>query len=269
MTTSVQENLQEDLAYTLLKKINESGSNLNNLSLSPEDLQGKQLTKKDIQDYLVYLNQKGFIHAEFSSEHYPDRDPNQVPGLENVKSVAITTEGRKLLQDIDSGEVKQSEKQSIPIAEKDRPFLEKVMIEGKLEDIFDARDLTEVVFRITRDLMTNEAMDRVGAELHKEALPTDNKALQMEISDLWQDTNPLVHFLSHARPSWQGPGIFQIDSDRFLFRVANEGSMPSGTNAEIVTRAVFAATKPELSQERIDEIASFLPGVIRQIWESA
>jgi uncharacterized protein (DUF2267 family) len=265
--TSVSENLQEDLAYTLLKKINESRSNLNDFSLVPLlDSEGKQLTNKDLQDYLVYLNQKGFIDAEFSSEHYPDRDPNQAPGLENVKSLTITTEGHRLLQDIEAGKTKR---QDIPIADKDRPFLEKVMIEGKLEDIFDARDLSEVVFRIMRDLMTTEASDRVGAELHKDAVITEDKALQAEIVDLWQDTNPLVSFLSHIRPAWQGPGIFQIDSDRFLFRVANEGGMPSGTNAEIVTKAVFAATKPELTSERIQEIAEFLPGVVRQIWELA
>jgi len=46
---------------------------------------------------------------------------------------------------------------SVPIATKDMPFLEKVMIKSGLEDIFDARDVTEVIYRAIRDLMTTEA----------------------------------------------------------------------------------------------------------------
>jgi len=52
------------------------------------------------------------------------------------------------------------------------------MIKSGLEDIFDARDVTEVIYRAIRDL-TTEAVERVADELHK-ALPWD-KALQMEI----------------------------------------------------------------------------------------
>ena len=157
-----------------------------------------------------------------------------------------------------------------PIATKDMPFLEKVMLRGELEDIFDARDVTEVVFRIMRDLMTTEAADRVAEELHEEALPTKDKALQNEIADLWKDTNPIVGFLSRVRPPWQGPGIFKIDSDRFLFRAANESGMPKSADRERVVEAVFAATKDELSAERIQEIASWMPeGRVKELWDQA
>ncbi|WP_337907107.1 DUF2267 domain-containing protein [Iningainema tapete] len=152
---------------------------------------------------------------------------------------------------------------------KDLPFLEKVLVKGGLGDIFDARDVTEVVFRVMRDLMTTEAADRVEQELHKEALPTEDKALQMEIADLWHDTNPIVGFLSRVRPPWQGPGIFKIDSDRFLFRVANEGGLQPEVDREQVVKAVFSATKDELSKERIEEIASWLPDHVRKLWEEA
>ncbi|MGI8500628.1 MAG: DUF2267 domain-containing protein [Hassallia sp.] len=155
------------------------------------------------------------------------------------------------------------------MAEKDLPFLEKVMVNGGLPDIFDARDITEVAFRVMRDLMSTEAADRVEAELHKPAEITEDKALQMEIAELWHDTNPLVGFLSRVRPPWQGPGIFKIDSDRFLFRVANEGTMPPNADREKVVMAIFSATKDELSQERIQEIASWLPDVVRKMWEEA
>jgi uncharacterized protein (DUF2267 family) len=72
-----------------------------------------------------------------------------------------------------------------------------------------------------------------------------------------------------VRPPWQGPGIFKIDSDRFLFRVANEGGMPPNVDAETVIKSVFSATKDELSAERIQEVSTWLPDKIRQLWEQA
>ncbi|MEH1947303.1 MAG: DUF2267 domain-containing protein [Nostoc sp.] len=155
------------------------------------------------------------------------------------------------------------------IADEHRSFLEKVQVKAGFADPYDARDFTEVVFRVMRDLMTTEASDRVEAELHIEAVPTDEKALQFEVSDLWKDTNPIVGFLSRVRPPWQGPGIFKIDSDRFLFRVANESGMPRSVEREQAVKAVFSATKDELSEERIQEIASWLPDYVRQLWDQA
>jgi uncharacterized protein (DUF2267 family) len=160
-------------------------------------------------------------------------------------------------------------------AEKDHSFLEYVMAEGGFADPYDARDFTEVVFRIMRDLMTTEAADRVADELHEEIFPTKEKALQMEVTDLWKDTNPLVAFLSRVRPPWQGPGIFKINSDRFFFRAANEGGLerpPEHKDADRkqAVKAVFSATKKELSAERIQEIASWLPeDGVRELWNQA
>ena len=160
-------------------------------------------------------------------------------------------------------------------ADRDRSFLEYVMVEGGFADPYDARDFTEVVFRIMRDLMTTEAADRVADELHEEMLPTDEKALQMEVTDLWKDTNPIVGFLSRVRPPWQGPGIFKINSDRFFFRAANESGlerMPEDKDKERkqAVKAVFTATKRELSEERIAEIATWLPeDGVRELWDLA
>ncbi|MBW4591529.1 MAG: DUF2267 domain-containing protein [Brasilonema angustatum HA4187-MV1] len=161
-------------------------------------------------------------------------------------------------------------KKSSPIDSKDIPFLEKIKAKAGLEDIYDARDFTEVVFRVMRDLMTTEAADRVAEELQgKPAEITDEKALQNDIVELWKDTNPIVGFLSRVRPPWQGPGIFKIDSDRFLFRVANEGGLSRNVDREEAVKAVFSATKEELSPERIQEIASWLPDRVLQLWEEA
>lgn len=173
---------------------------------------------------------------------------------------------RNDLPEIDPTEVEDS-RTAIP--EEHRSFLEKVMVKAGFADLYDTRDFTEVVFRVMRDLMTTEASDRVEAELHEEALPTKEKALQMEVAELWRDTNPIVGFLSRVRPPWQGPGIFKIDSDRFLFRVANEGGLPPTIEREQAVKAVFSATKDELSSERIQEIASWLPDHVRQLWEEA
>ena len=173
---------------------------------------------------------------------------------------------RTNVPEIDPTEIEDS--RSV-IPEEHRSFLEKVQAKAGFADPYDARDFTEVVFRVMRDVMTTEASDRVEAELHTEAIPTDEKALQFEVSDLWKDTNPIVGFLSRVRPPFKGPGIFNIDSDRFLFRVANESGMPRSVEREQAVKAVFSATKDELSEERIQEIASWLPDYVRQLWEQA
>nr|WP_310429050.1 DUF2267 domain-containing protein [Chamaesiphon sp. VAR_48_metabat_135_sub] len=79
-------------------------------------------------------------------------------------------------------------------------------------------------------------------------MPTDEKALQLEVIDLWKDSNPIVAFLSRVRPPWQGPGIFKIDSDRFFFRAANEGGLEGDSDhkdgrRKRAVKTVFTATK--------------------------
>jgi len=173
---------------------------------------------------------------------------------------------RKDIPEVDPTQVE--DKRSI-LASEHGPFLEKVMVKGGIADPYDARDISEIVFRVMRDLMTTEAADRVEAELHEPALNTKEKALQLEVSDLWKDSNPIVGFLSRIRPPWQGPGIFKIDSDRFLFRVANEGGLSPNLDREKVVQAVFSATKDELSPERTQEVATWLPDRVRELWETA
>jgi uncharacterized protein (DUF2267 family) len=111
--------------------------------------------------------------------------------------------------------------------------------------------------------MTTEASDRIAEELHQKALSTKQKALQDEIADLWKDTNPLVAFLSRIRPP------LTIDSQMFLRRINQEAGVPRGVDAETVIKAVFSATKDELSPERVQEISSYLPDQISQIWDQA
>ncbi|MBD1898493.1 DUF2267 domain-containing protein [Trichocoleus sp. DQ-A3] len=133
-------------------------------------------------------------------------------------------------------------------------FLEKVKTKGNLKDLDEAKNAAEVVFRTMRDVMSNEAVERVEEELDKSA--TD------EVEDLWEDTNPIVSFLSKIRPQ------LKIKPENFLVRLRQEGNLPE-RDAETIIKAVFSATKEELSSERIQEVASYLPGEIQEMWQQA
>jgi uncharacterized protein (DUF2267 family) len=280
--------LREDLAYILLKKIDETDTSkgLHEVSFTESDFGGQEVTPVDLLGHLDYLNQKQYIHAEFTGNAYGNQEdvpdlinPKEVdfriantygssdgplPHLITFKRAELTEKGRQLLEKMEANPPQSLKKgPAVPIASKDMPFLEKVMLKGNLPDPFDARDITEVVFRTMRDMMTTEAAERVEEELHEEALPTEEKTLQNEVADLWKDTNPLVRFLSRIRP----PLI--IKSDTFLYRIGQEAGLPPEVEPETVVKAVFSATKDELSPERIEEIASFLPDKIRQMWEQA
>ena len=286
--------LRDDIMYILLRKIKQGdGNGKHSVDFSATDFTGRNLNISDFLGHLDYLNQKQYIEADFKGNAYANQEDvpdlideeevdfrvantfgapdGPLPHLIKFKKAKLTEKGEKMLERMNQNPPDALDRgPSTPIASKDTPFLEKVMLKGELEDIFDARDMTEIVFRVMRDLMTTEAADRVADELHEPAEPTDKKALQQEITDLWKDTNPIVGFLSRVRPPWQGPGIFKIDSDRFLFRVKNEGGMPKDTNVEEVVNAVFSATKEELSEERIKEINSWMPeGKVKELWEQA
>lgn len=140
----------------------------------------------------------------------------------------------------------------IQIADKDKPFLEKVMRLAGLPDIYDARDVTLVVFRTMRDLMTTEVADRAAAEF-----------TQDDVAQLWKDTNPIVAFLSRLRPP------LTFDSKVFLRRINQEAGLPKAVEPETAVKAVFSATKDELSPERVQEIANFLPDRIQEMWVQA
>lgn len=281
--------LREDVAYILLKKIHQGdqqSEGKHGIRLTPEDLAGRPVSEADLLGHLDYLNQKQYIDADFSGNAYatqsdvPDlvnpeevdiriantlgADDGPLPHLITFQRAALTAKGQQLLAKMEVNPPKALRTgPQVPIATENMPFLEKVMLRGSLEDVFDARDVTEVVFRTMRDLMSTDAADRVAAELHEPALPTQNKVLQDDVADLWQDTNPLVSLLSRLRPP------LKFDGDTFLFRIRQEAGLPRGVTPEQAIQSVFAATKQELSADRIAEIAAVLPDQVRQMWEQA
>lgn len=279
-------NLREDVAFIILKKIQDSGEEMHEISFTETDFTGRGLTKSDFLGHLDYLNQKQYIQAKFAGNAYANQEdvPNAInpdevnarvantlgaedgplPHLIKFEEAKLTEKGKKLLERMEKNPPEALDKgPATPIATKNMPFLEKVMLKGSLNDIFDARDISEVVFRTMRDMMTNEASERVSQELHEPAEPTQNKSLQNEIADLWKDTNPIVAFLSKVRPP------LKIDSETFLFRVRQEGGLQKSVSEQMVVKAVFSATKEELSQERIKEVEGFLPKKILTLWQEA
>ena len=283
--------LREDIMYILLEKIGESAYESNEgkeISFTEADFAGRGMTQADLLGHLDYLNQKGYIEADFEGNAYAQQEdvpsvvnPEQVdelrvantlgaedgplPHLIRFKQGKLTEKGKQLFKKMEEKKPEALEKgPTTPIASENEPFLEKVKIKAGVDDIFDARDISEVVFRTMRDLMTTEASDRVSDELKGEkAVPSDDQSLQDDISQLWKDTNPIVAFLSRVRP------VLNINDETFLFRIRQEGGLQRGIEPEVAINAVFSATKDELSQERIQEIAEVLPGKIRQIWEKA
>lgn len=132
----------------------------------------------------------------------------------------------------------------------ERVFLEKVMQKASLPDIYDARDLTTVVFRTMRDLMTTQADERTEAAFKAAG-----------IAKLWRDDNPVVSFLSRFRPP------LKIDTQTFLRRVKQEGGVPKDVSAEAVVIAVFSTAREALPAEQIQEISTILPDGLRVMWD--
>ena len=105
--------------------------------------------------------------CEFPTIIYSARD-GPLPHLITFKKAEITEKVQNLLEKLEVNQPQFSEtKPSVAIADKNLPFLDKVMAKSGLIDIFDVRDLTEVFFRVMGDLMRTEAAYRVEAELHE------------------------------------------------------------------------------------------------------
>ncbi|MEL7493333.1 MAG: DUF2267 domain-containing protein, partial [Cyanobacteria bacterium J06554_11] len=129
-------------------------------------------------------------------------------------------------------------------------FLEKVMKKSSIPDIYDARDITIVVLRSLRDLMSTDAAERTAASFDDE-----------KIAQLWKDDNPIVAALSKLRPP------LNVDTETFLRRIRQEGGLPKDVSPESAVIAVFSTVRDELPPERVQEISGFLPDGLKIMWE--
>ncbi len=265
--------IRNDVVYTLLNSIQSQQGGNQDSHLS--ELGELGLSTAELLGHLDYLNQEGYVKASFSGDAYADKGPNPLPAKIAIQSASLTAKGQTLWDEmktfppklIQAQKVQESVRASIP--EMDRPFLVKVQTQAGLPDLYDARDFTVTVFRTMRDLMTTAQSDQVARELHTEAVPARDPNLSQEVSDLWQDTNPLVAFLSRNRPPFANSGPLGITDERFIRRIYEEGGLPRGVSTEKALEAVFAATKDELSPDRIAEISRVLPTNVQQLWDRA
>ena len=136
------------------------------------------------------------------------------------------------------------------IKDSQKAFLEQVMQKANFPDIYDARDTTVVVFRTMRDMMTTAASDRIEAAFSNR-----------EIAKLWRDDNVIVRLLSRLRPP------LKIDSNVFMRRIAQEGTVPKDVTPQGVVIAVFSTVRDELPSEIVQEISGCLPEGVRVLWE--
>ncbi|MEO0409774.1 MAG: DUF2267 domain-containing protein, partial [Cyanobacteria bacterium P01_A01_bin.135] len=87
-----------------------------------------------------------------------------------------------------------------------------------------------------------------------------------QVADLWADPNVMVAFFSRVSPLRP----LTIGYQTAMLRLEQEGGLPDTIKPEKVAMAIFSATKAELSQDRQQAIAQFLPSDgLRQMWEQA
>ena len=146
--------------------------------------------------------------------------------------------------------------------EENQKFFDKIIESTNLQTVNEAQVAAKVVYRLLRDMIPQDKVDQVASELET---GTEASEADMEIKDLWKDTNPMVSFFSQFSPVRQ----FNISPDVFKLRLQQEGALPTDCDPESVTKAIFRATKDELPQEQVQNISQSLSGDIRQWWEQA
>lgn len=139
-------------------------------------------------------------------------------------------------------------------------FLQKVIDRSSLETENQAQTATNIVFRILRDMVSRGTVERVGGELQ-----TEDPDADMALNDLWKDTNPMVSFFSRLSPVQQ----ISFSPTVFMSRLNEEAALPANVDPKEVAKAIFSATKEELSAERVQEITQSLPKEMKQIWEQS
>ena len=121
----------------------------------------------------------------------------------------------------------------------------RVSIEADIDSLEDSRQATAAVLRALRDRLTPEEATQAVAQLPQ------------ELKRLWASGRPALH-----QP-------IKLHRREFLERVRVDAGLKSLSQAEMVTDAVFAALKEQLSPGEASDIAAQLPRDLKAQWARA
>ena len=128
---------------------------------------------------------------------------------------------------------------------KARHMYSRVGIEADLATMADARQATKAVLQTLRDRLTPDEARQAAAQL------------PAELKRLWaSDEQPA------RRP-------LKLHRREFYDRVKQAADLPTLRKAELVTDAVFAALKEQLSEGEADDILTQLPRDLKYVWVHA
>jgi uncharacterized protein (DUF2267 family) len=128
---------------------------------------------------------------------------------------------------------------------KARNVYARVSIEADIDSLEDSRQATAVVLRALRDRLTSEEAAQAAAQLPQ------------ELKRLW----------ASGRPALRQP--VKLHRREFLERVRVDAGLRSLSQAEMVTDAVFAALKEQLSPGEAGDIMAQLPRDLKAQWARA
>lgn len=124
-------------------------------------------------------------------------------------------------------------------------FYRLVLIEAGRSSLEDARRVTAAVLHTLRDRLTPDEADQAAAQLPR------------PLKLLWWNGE-----MEGRRP-------VKMHKKEFYAHVQAEARLASEREARLVTQAVFAALKEQLSPGECDDILTQLPKDLKSVWEGA
>ncbi|HEX6209968.1 MAG TPA: DUF2267 domain-containing protein [Methylomirabilota bacterium] len=128
---------------------------------------------------------------------------------------------------------------------KARHLYARVSIEADIDSLEDSRQATAAVLRALRDRLTPREAEQAAAQLPR------------ELKRLWAGGHPALH-----QP-------VKLHRRQFLERVRLDAGLRSLSQAEMVTDAVFAGLKEQLSEGEARDIVAQLPRDLKAQWVRA
>ncbi len=124
-------------------------------------------------------------------------------------------------------------------------FYRRVLLEAGRPSLADAKRVTGAVFHALRDRLTPDEADQAAAQLPR------------PLKLLWREGEA-----NGRRP-------VKLHRKEFYERVRHEAGLASDREARVLTQAVFAALKEQLSPGEADDVLAQLPRDLKSVWEDA